>query len=120
MRKILLITSFVVTFSTSIFGEEAERSHVPRLTHNLSGTTYMMAARECTIGAQIIGCGLNGRAFLATSAWMYGEYNMYVVSSRITLIEYENHDRFSVQASYFKTFQKHTDVQTYGGVTHYH
>jgi hypothetical protein len=88
------------------------RDHVPRMSHNVSATTNMMDRHECTVGIQILGCGVTEKWSLGTSPWLYINYNMANVLSRFTLKEYENKDRWSLQVSYFKTYKKHTTVGT--------
>jgi len=76
---------------------------LPTFGHNLSPTTHSLKENQVTFGSYLIGYGLTDHLLIATSPWIYSNYNM----SNLAL-KYTNslNDRWNYvsQTIYFKTF----------------
>ena len=96
----LLIIAFLLLSSSA----HAQEKLVPRMGHNLSATTYTLAPWQCTLGVQVIGCGLTERWMVGTIPWLYANYNMWSVVNRYRLVTYPEGGAWSLQFAYFKTF----------------
>ena len=72
--------------------------------HNLSMTSDVLKHGQCVIGLDILACGLSPRFTLATSGWLYKDYNMYSLVGRYLLDQDKKRNRWGLQVNYFKTF----------------
>ena len=80
-----------------------EGSTVVPFGHNLSATSYLLEKNECTIGAQVIGCGVADNFALMTSPWLFTSYNMANFFARYRL-EKKAKSETTVELAYFKTY----------------
>jgi hypothetical protein len=71
--------------------------------HNVTQTANVYPTRRCTIGTQLLGCGVNDSLTLATSPWLAIQYNMYNLDLRYQIDSHDEKSR-AVQISYFKTY----------------
>ena len=71
--------------------------------HNFSSTSYVLPKDECTVGLQVIGCGVSDDVALALSPWLFSSYNManFFVRSRF---DQTPKSESTIEAAYFKTF----------------
>lgn len=69
--------------------------------HNLSQTSVLLPAKSCTVGIQILACGISNRFSVGTSPWLLTDYSMPNVYLRFGLAESES-SRLAYQFSYFK------------------
>lgn len=76
----------------------------PRMGHNVSATTYMLEKWQCTVGAQVAGCGLTENWTIGTVPWLYFNYNMASIVNRYRLITYPEGGNWTIQVAYFKTY----------------
>jgi len=114
MRRWILITTLIAaapafaqmdTSGAAAPAEQpSEKRLAPRMGHNLHSTSYVLAKNQCTLGIQVIGCGVHDRWTLATVPWLYLNYNMWSVVNRVRLKTYEGGGSWTAQFSYFKTF----------------
>lgn len=71
---------------------------------NLSMTSDVLRQGSCAIGIDILACGATRRLTLATSGWLYKDYNMYSLVGRYLLDQDTKRNRWAIQVNYFKTF----------------
>lgn len=69
---------------------------------NLSITTETLRQGHCSIGLQLVGCGLTDRLTFGTSPWMWDDYQMANIGFR-QAFDVAADERWAVQAIYFKT-----------------
>lgn len=94
------ILSICLLFASSALAEKL----APRMGHNLSATTYKLDPMQCTLGVQVVGCGVTDNWMVGTVPWLYANYNMWSVVNRYRLITYPEGGAWSLQFAYFKTF----------------
>ncbi len=104
---------FKSTFvSVFVFAQFCIAAEDPKLTffgHNLSSTTELMSAGQCTLGFVFAACGVSNKVTLGSSPWMYLDYKMYSLAVRGLISEDSDGDRWAWQVDYFKTFNKEYD-----------
>ncbi len=71
--------------------------------HNVTATSWVLRKGQCTVGFQIVGCGLNDRTTLGTSTFLLNYYDMASVAFRHVLKD-SAETRTAVQLDYFKTY----------------
>lgn len=108
MRAWLLFLILISFARSSAFGytPQATDSKVVYSGLNVTQTANVYPVKRCTIGTQLLGCGITNELTLATSPWLDIQYNMYNANLRYQLSERENLSR-ALQLSYFKTYDTH-------------
>lgn len=96
--KPLLI--FVFLYSSLVLSNELKPSKL--LGHNLSITSNVLNAGECTFGFLHAGCGLTDKLTIGSSPWMAISYNMAAVAFRYELSNDDSKTEM-IQFSYLKT-----------------
>ena len=73
--------------------------------HNLFTTTYVLSEGTSSEGYYYIGRGFGDVAMVATSPWVWLNYNMLNADVKFALALDENGNRLSVEAAGFKSYK---------------
>jgi hypothetical protein len=103
----------ILIFVSLLFASEKP---VELIGHNLTPSIYTLQENQVTLGNYTFAYGVTDHVMLATSPWLYANYNMNSVLLR-TRMEINETEQWGVQLAYFKTqriFPNIFEMEAYG------
>lgn len=119
---LLIALVFLSTFATLARASDVEPPATRSVSfgHVVSSTTSLLRSGECTIGAQVAGCGLSDRVMVGASPWLLYDYGLISIFGRMGLGDAKArpdgrlaHDQ-SIQLSYFRNYVGADDGKGFG------
>ncbi len=101
----MFIFTALVLFTVSITAPVQAAPNAMTIGHNVSPTSYTLAADELTLGSYAVGYGITDNWMIATSPWMIVNYNMPMIATRFAFASDSVIHRFAIEFDYFKTFE---------------
>jgi hypothetical protein len=81
--------------------------------HNLASTSDVFQAGDCTVGFQVIGCGLSNYFSIGTSPWILTDYNTLNLIGRYQFPRGDDGYQQALQFGYFKSYKVDADFSKY-------
>lgn len=82
----------------------------PLFGHNLTATSYVFGPRQCTVGIQVVGCGLSESFSIGFIPWLVLDYDMGSALFR-KVLSADDESRWAYQLAYFQTSERRNPVE---------